>query len=293
MALAALRKADPVIAALIDANPDFDPEAWLAQLPKMDGFGVLIFQVIGQQLSVAVTRTMLGRLMDRFGGHLPSPEQLLAADPEVVRSAGLSHRKVQTLRELAERFVDGRLDPDELQRLSDEEIVTRLIEVPGVGRWTAEGFLAIALHREDVVLPGDLALRKAIQRVYGLDHLPSQAEVVAIAEPWRPYRSLAVTTSSRPSTARSLEPTHVGWPDSGMARPPIVAWTIAGSRFAARGPTSGRCRRGGRCGPRGRRGRVRRCDTRPGKHRDVPSDIRPVLEPAACQPRGDSPGAAQ
>jgi DNA-3-methyladenine glycosylase II len=192
MALAALRKADPVIAALIDANPDFDPEAWLAQLPKMDGFGVLIFQVIGQQLSVAVTRTMLGRLMDRFGGHLPSPEQLLAADPEVVRSAGLSHRKVQTLRELAERFVDGRLDPDELQRLSDEEIVTRLIEVPGVGRWTAEGFLAIALHREDVVLPGDLALRKAIQRVYGLDHLPSQAEVVAIAEPWRPYRSLAV-----------------------------------------------------------------------------------------------------
>ena len=191
-ALAALRKADPVIAALIDANRDFDPEAWLAQLPKMDGFGVLIFQVIGQQLSVAVTRTMLGRLMDRFDGRLPSPEQLLAADPEVVRSAGLSHRKVQTLRALAERFVDGRLDPDELQRLSDEEVVTRLTEVPGVGRWTAEGFLAIALHREDVVLPGDLALRKAIQRVYGLDHLPSQAEVLAIAEPWRPYRSLAV-----------------------------------------------------------------------------------------------------
>jgi len=191
-ALAALREADPVIAALIDANPDFDPEAWLAQLPKMDGFGVLIFQVIGQQLSVAVTRTMLGRLMDRFDGHLPSPEQLVAADPEVVRSAGLSRRKVQTLRELAGRFVDGRLDPDELQRLPDEEVVTRLTEVPGVGRWTAEGFLAIALHREDVVLPGDLALRKAIQRVYGLDHLPSQAEVLAIAEPWRPYRSLAV-----------------------------------------------------------------------------------------------------
>lgn len=192
VALAALRKADPVIAALIDANPDFDPEAWLARLPKMDGFGVLMLQVIGQQLSVAVTRTMLGRLMDRFGGQLPSPQQLLAADPEVIRTAGLSRRKVATLRELAERFVDGRLDPDELQRLSDEEVVARLTEVPGVGRWTAEGFLAIALHREDVVLPGDLALRKAIQRAYGLDHLPSQAEVVAIAEPWRPYRSLAV-----------------------------------------------------------------------------------------------------
>jgi DNA-3-methyladenine glycosylase II len=191
-ALAFLRKADPVIAALIDANPDFDPDGWLRTLPKMDAFGVLILQVIGQQLSVAVTRTMLGRLMDIFGGKLPSPEQLLAADPESIRAAGLSHRKVQTLRDLAERLVDGRLDAEELRRLPDEEVVARLTEVPGVGRWTAEGFLAIALRRDDVVLPGDLGLRKAIQRAYGLDHLPSQAEVVAIAEAWRPYRSLAV-----------------------------------------------------------------------------------------------------
>jgi DNA-3-methyladenine glycosylase II len=155
-ALATLRKADPVIAALIDANPDYDPDAWLAQLPKMDAFGVLVFQVIGQQLSVAVTRTMLGRLMDRFGGRLPTPKQLLAADPEDIRAAGLSRRKVQTLRELAGRFVDGRLDPAELERLPDEEVVARLTEVSGVGRWTAEGFLAIALRREDVVLPGIL-----------------------------------------------------------------------------------------------------------------------------------------
>lgn len=192
-ALATLRKADAVIAALIDANPNYDPDAWIAQLPKMDAFGVLTFQVIGQQLSVAVTRTLLGRLMDRFGGHLPSPEQLLAADPEDIRAAGLSHRKVRTLRELAERFVDGRLNREELERLPDEEVVARLTDVSGVGRWTAEGFLAIALHREDVVLPGDLALRKAIRSAYGLDHLPSQAEVVTIAEAWRPYRSLAVS----------------------------------------------------------------------------------------------------
>jgi DNA-3-methyladenine glycosylase II len=191
-ALAALRKADPVIAAMIDANPDFDPDGWLRTLPPMDPFGVLILQVIGQQLSVPVTRTMLNRLMDKFGGELPSPERLLAADPEAIRGAGLSHRKVQTLRDLAGRFVDGRLDPAELRRLPDEEVIARLTEVPGVGRWTAEGFLAIALHREDVVLPGDLALRKAIQRAYGLDHLPSQREVEAIAEAWRPHRSLAV-----------------------------------------------------------------------------------------------------
>jgi DNA-3-methyladenine glycosylase II len=192
-ALATLREADPVIAALIDAYPDYDPDAWLRRLPEMDAFGVLIFQVIGQQLSVAVTRTLLGRLMDRFGGQLPTPRDLLAASPEDIRAAGLSRRKVQTLREIAERFVDGRLDPAELERLPDEAVVVRLTEVPGVGRWTAEGFLAIALHRDDVVLPGDLALRKAIQRAYALDHLPSQAEVVAIAEAWRPYRSLAVS----------------------------------------------------------------------------------------------------
>jgi DNA-3-methyladenine glycosylase II len=192
VALAALAKADPVLGALIDANPDFEPDAWLEQLPKMDAFGVLVFQVIGQQLSVAVTRVMLGRLMDRFGGSLPSPEQFLAADPENIRAAGLSRRKVQTLRDLAERFVDGRLDADELERLPDEEVIARLVAVPGIGRWTAEGFLAIALRREDVVLPGDLALRKAIQRAYSLDHLPTQAEVTEIAEAWRPYRSLAV-----------------------------------------------------------------------------------------------------
>lgn len=192
-ALASLRAGDPVIAALIDANPDYDPDAWLARMPKMDAFGVLIFQVIGQQLSVAVTRTMLARVMDLFGGQLPSPEQLLATRPEDIRAAGLSHRKVQTLRELAARFVDGRLNVDELERLPDEDVVARLTEVSGVGRWTAEGFLAIALHRDDVVLPGDLALRKAVQRAYGLDHLPSQAEVVDIAEAWRPHRSLAVS----------------------------------------------------------------------------------------------------
>jgi DNA-3-methyladenine glycosylase II len=191
-ALAALRKADPVIAAMIDANPDFEPDTWLRRLPRMDAFGVLVFQVIGQQLSVAVTRVILGRLMDLFGGTLPSPEQLLAADPERIRAAGLSRRKVQTLRDLAERFVDGRLDAAELERLPDEEVIARLVAVPGIGRWTAEGFLAVALHREDVVLAGDLALRKAIQRAYNLDHLPTEPEVMRIAEAWRPYRSLAV-----------------------------------------------------------------------------------------------------
>src|ERR1700748_2933044 len=86
-----LRRADPVLRKLIDANPDFHPRAWLNELPPLDGFGTLIFQVVGQQLSVSATRTIVSRLRERFGGHLPSPQELLAADPHEVRRAVLSH----------------------------------------------------------------------------------------------------------------------------------------------------------------------------------------------------------
>jgi DNA-3-methyladenine glycosylase II len=85
------------------------------------------------------------------------------------------------------------LDPDILSKLPDDEVVAALTTIPGIGPWTAQGALILALRREDVVLPGDLALRKAIQRGYELDHLPSQAEVSAIAEKWRPYRSVATS----------------------------------------------------------------------------------------------------
>lgn len=189
-----LRSADPVLARLIDARPDFDPRAaWMSRLPPMDLFGGLLFQVVGQQLSVAVTRRTIARIQDLFGGHLPSPGELLEVTPEQLRGAGLSWRKVGTLRDLAERLTDGRLDPDTLSRLPDDELMTQLTAIPGIGPWTVQGALLVALQREDVVLPGDLALRRAIQDAYRLDHRPSQQEVLEIAEPWRPYRSLATS----------------------------------------------------------------------------------------------------
>ena len=83
-----LRNADPVLARLIDARPDFRPRAWLDELPPFDAFGTLVFQVAGQQLSVNSTRAILSRLQQRFGGHLPSPSELLAADPQVLRDSG-------------------------------------------------------------------------------------------------------------------------------------------------------------------------------------------------------------
>ena len=188
-----LRDSDPVLARLIDERPDFDPRAWLTQLPPMDLFGALLFQVTGQQLSVASTRRILARIEALFGGHLPSPAELLALDPGKLREAGLSWRKISTLRDLAERLSDGRLDADELSSLPDDELMAQLTVIPGIGPWTVQGALLVALQREDVVLPGDLALRKAIQAAYQLDRLPSPQEVTDIAEKWRPYRSLATS----------------------------------------------------------------------------------------------------
>lgn len=187
-----LRNADPVMAQLIDARPDFRPRAWLDELPPLDGFGTLVFQVIGQQLSVAATRTILSRLEQRFGGRLPSPAELLAADPDVLRASGMSARKGATLRAVAERFVDGRLSDQALAGMSDDEVEAVLTEVPGIGPWTAHGFLLVALDRPDVFLPGDLALRRAVGRAYGFDHVPAEKEMEQLAERWRPYRSLAV-----------------------------------------------------------------------------------------------------
>ena len=188
-----LRDADPVLARLIGERPDFDPRAWLTQLPPMDLYGALLFQVTGQQLSVASTRRILARIEALFGGRLPSPAELLALDPGKLREAGLSWRKISTLRDLAERLSDGRLDADVLSGLPDDELMAQLTVIPGIGPWTVQGALLIALQREDVVLPGDLALRKAIQAAYRLDRLPSPQEVIDIAEKWRPYRSLATS----------------------------------------------------------------------------------------------------
>lgn len=179
------------MARLIAMYPDFKPRAWLSELPKLDAFGALVFQVIGQQLSVSATRAILDRLRMQYQGKMPTPRRLLATRRARLRKAGLSARKVETLRALAEKFVRERLSLTKLKRLSDDKLVTLLTSVPGIGPWTVQGFLIIALRRRDVVLPGDLALRRAIKRAYALERLPSPDEVLALSQRWRPYRSLA------------------------------------------------------------------------------------------------------
>src|SRR5262249_55983993 len=136
---------------------------------------------------------IISHLQERFGGHMPSPAELLAADPQVLRESGFSTRKGQTLRALAERFVDGRLSDKALSQMSDEEVEAALIEVPGIGPWSARGFLLVAPDRPDVFPTGNIALRRPIQRLYGSAPAPTADELSEISDRWRPYRSLAVS----------------------------------------------------------------------------------------------------
>jgi len=189
--LAWLHAADPVLARLIDDRPDFDPDVWIRRLPAMDLFGALVFQIIGQQISVIAATAIFSRLTERFGGRVPNAGELAAVDQGTLRGLGLSRRKAATVLNLAQRFSAGRLSAAELRELPDDEVIRRLTEVKGIGEWTVQGALLIALRRPDLIRTGDLALRHAIQASYGLDHLPDPAEVADFAQRWKPYRSLA------------------------------------------------------------------------------------------------------
>jgi DNA-3-methyladenine glycosylase II len=185
-----LAESDPVMGALIEELGPLDLEARRRGRPA-DPYGALLRSIVGQQLSTKAARSIYGRLTEIFGGHPPTPQELLAADPERVRSAGLSRPKVAYLRDLAERIVDGDLDVEGLAELPDEEVAEQLIAVKGLGQWTVDMFLIFHLGRPDVLPVGDLGIRRAVERVYGLDEPPDAKTIERIAEPWRPQRSLA------------------------------------------------------------------------------------------------------
>ena len=157
-----------------------------------DHYGALLRSIVGQQLSTKAARAIYGRLLDYFGGHTPSPEQILAAQPESMRAAaGLSRAKVGFLRSLAEHVLSGELELDRIARMPEEQIVAELTAVKGVGVWTTHMFLMFQLQRPDVLAVGDLGIRRAIERAYSLPALPETAEIERIAEPWRPHRTTA------------------------------------------------------------------------------------------------------
>ena len=185
-----LRAADPVMAALVSEHGELDEEERRRGRPA-EAYGALLRAIVGQQLSTKAARTIYERLTALFGGQAPTPEQLLAADPEELRGVGLSRAKASYLHSLARHVVDGELELDRLGELADEEVAEQLTAVKGLGQWTADMFLIFHLRRQDILPVGDLGIRRAAQLAYGLDDLPDAAQLRELASPWEPHRSLA------------------------------------------------------------------------------------------------------
>jgi DNA-3-methyladenine glycosylase II len=175
---------------LVDQHGPLDEEERRRGRPH-EPYGALVRSIVGQQLSTKAARTIYERLIALFDGRTPTPAELLAADPEKVRAAGLSRPKVSYLRSLAEHVESGELELDRLSDLSDDEVSAQLTAVKGLGQWTADMFLIFHLRRPDVLPVGDLGVRRAVERAYELPEIPDAAKLTEIAEPWRPHRSLA------------------------------------------------------------------------------------------------------
>ena len=183
-AIVHLREADPVMRAIID-----QVGAYQIQFRDPD-FETLVKSIVYQQLSGRVAGVIFGRVTDAAGGRL-TPESILKLRPVRMRTLGLSSQKTAYIRDLARHARDGRVVFEELAGLSDEAVIERLTEVKGIGVWTAHMFLIFALRRPNVLPTGDLGIRNAIRKAYGLLELPKPAEMEALSQPWRPYRTVA------------------------------------------------------------------------------------------------------
>lgn len=184
----------PAMRALAKADPDIARHYKACGLPPVrvgdPSFAGLVRTIVSQQVSVASARAILGRLHAALDDDVCA-ERVMGLDDEACRRIGLSRQKARYTRALAEHVLDGRLDPDHLADLPDDEVIARMTRVPGIGRWTAEIYLLFALRRPDVWPAGDLAVREAQRRVKGLAERPTEKESTAIAEAWRPHRSAA------------------------------------------------------------------------------------------------------
>jgi DNA-3-methyladenine glycosylase II len=204
-ALAHLRAADPVLRAAIDAVGPIElavePDLWWG----------LVDSIISQQVSVKAAAAIIGRVAALGAAGRPTPAEVAAMDDDVLRAAGLSRAKVRYLKDLAGRWLDGSLPHARIAAMDDGEVIAELTRVKGIGVWTAEMILIFTLGRPDVLPVDDLGIRVAVQRLYGLAERPGRDELLRIAEPWRPHRSLASrylwrVASSTPAIAPPAEP---------------------------------------------------------------------------------------
>ena len=183
-ALVHLKRADPVLRRIITEVGPYRIEF------RDPGFETLVKSIVYQQLSGRVASVIFNRLVHAAGGTI-TPESILNVRPVRMRAAGLSAQKTAYIRDLARQTRDRRVIFEELPDLSDEQVTERLTQVKGIGVWTAHMFLIFALRRPNVLPTGDLGIRNAIRRAYALTVLPKPAEIETLAEPWRPYRTVA------------------------------------------------------------------------------------------------------
>jgi DNA-3-methyladenine glycosylase II len=188
--VAALRAADPVMERLVEEHGAI-VRADLKRERPGDAYGALLRSIVGQQLSTKAAATIYGRMLELFGGHAPTPKQLLAVDPDKIRAAGLSRPKISYLRDLAVHVEKDELQLEHLHELPDEEVIEQLTAVKGIGEWSAHMFLMFHLGRPDVLPVGDQGIRNAVRVEYRLRKLPDATRLEKIARPWRPYRTLA------------------------------------------------------------------------------------------------------
>jgi DNA-3-methyladenine glycosylase II len=181
-----LSQTDPCLGKIISSVGDFS-----IKICK-DPFQSLVESIIYQQLAGHAARVIYSRFIKYYNTRPFLPQQILSTPNSVFRSTiGLSNKKIEYIKDLSVKVIERKLDVSTLHKLPDEEIIAQLIQVKGIGRWTAEMFLIFCLGRLDILPVTDLGIRKAMQKTYSLSELPKPVEMLAIAQPWEPYRTVA------------------------------------------------------------------------------------------------------
>jgi len=181
-----LARRDPVLRELMREHGP----CGLADAQHTDPFRALVSAIISQQLSTKAAATIKARLVTLVASRL-TPSRIAAVSDDALRGVGLSRQKIAYLRDLCNRVTGGDLALDQLDAMTDDDVVVALTSVKGIGRWTAEMFLMFRLHRPDVLPVGDLGIVKAVQQAYGLRKMPTPERLTKLGEQWRPYRSVA------------------------------------------------------------------------------------------------------
>ncbi|MDE1725849.1 MAG: DNA-3-methyladenine glycosylase 2 family protein [Thaumarchaeota archaeon] len=178
-----LRK-DPILGKIIDSVGDYSLKK------RNHHFAVLVESIISQQLATRAAEVIFSRFKNIYP-KFPTAHEILATRKSKLRSAGLSGMKIEYLKDLARKIDQGQIKMKTLSKMSDEEVISHLTQVKGIGRWTAEMFLIFSLGRQDVLPVHDLGLRKGVQMAFSLPELPKPSEVEELGDGWKPYRSVA------------------------------------------------------------------------------------------------------